>query len=143
MLQQSVLRLQTLNATELIVVCGLPCCALHPAGLFLGSFGPHGPELLSLSRSICMETGEEQVVALKLTGDPNVPAGQVGTCSAALFMPKRLHQHVWWCGVRSEGLGFRMPIGWVPLAGGVSHHGHSFLLVCCWDGNPLLAVVPD
>mmetsp|Transcript_37767 Transcript_37767/g.84208 ORF Transcript_37767/g.84208 Transcript_37767/m.84208 type:complete len:920 (+) Transcript_37767:152-2911(+) len=43
------------------------------SGLFVGSFGPHGPELLRLSR--VMVDGEEMVTAVKLTGDANVPAG--------------------------------------------------------------------
>ncbi|GAX77454.1 hypothetical protein CEUSTIGMA_g4898.t1 [Chlamydomonas eustigma] len=44
-------------------------------GLYLGSFGPHGAELLSLTRSVV--DGEETVLAVKLTGDANVPAGTV------------------------------------------------------------------
>jgi hypothetical protein len=47
------------------------------SGLFLGTFGPHGPEVLSLSRSISLDSGEEELLGLKLTGDPNVPAGEV------------------------------------------------------------------
>ena len=45
------------------------------SGLYLGSFGPHGPELLNLTRTLV--DGEEMVKALKLTGDANVPAGSV------------------------------------------------------------------
>ena len=49
----------------------------HPLdGLWLGTFGPHGPELLSLGRRVGPQ-GEETVVATKLTGDPSVPAGCV------------------------------------------------------------------
>jgi hypothetical protein len=44
-------------------------------GLYLGSFGPHGPELLHVTREV--EGGQEFAVATKLTGDPNVPAGAV------------------------------------------------------------------
>ncbi|EFJ44752.1 hypothetical protein VOLCADRAFT_106212 [Volvox carteri f. nagariensis] len=44
-------------------------------GLYLGAFGPHGPELIQLSRT--MQDGEEVVCATKVTGDPNVPAGEV------------------------------------------------------------------
>lgn len=46
-----------------------------PAGLYVGTFGPHGPELLQVSRQV--EEGQEWAVATKLTGDPNVPAGTV------------------------------------------------------------------
>lgn len=45
------------------------------SGLYLGSFGPHGPELLNLTRTVV--DGEEMVEAMKLTGDANVPAGSV------------------------------------------------------------------
>ncbi|GAB4812968.1 hypothetical protein N2152v2_000014 [Parachlorella kessleri] len=45
------------------------------AGLYLGAFGPHGPELLQLSRLVV--DGEEWVHAVKVTGDRNVPAGEV------------------------------------------------------------------
>lgn len=45
-------------------------------GLYLGAFGPHGPELLQLRRIEC-EDGEECVEGIKLTGDRNVPAGEV------------------------------------------------------------------
>ncbi|KAG2442983.1 hypothetical protein HXX76_003056 [Chlamydomonas incerta] len=44
-------------------------------GLYLGAFGPHGPELIQLSRGL--QDGEEVVSAVKVTGDPNVPAGEV------------------------------------------------------------------
>ncbi|GFR41394.1 hypothetical protein Agub_g2035 [Astrephomene gubernaculifera] len=44
-------------------------------GLYLGAFGPHGPELLQLSRVV--QDGEEEVVGTKVTGDPNVPAGEL------------------------------------------------------------------
>ena len=43
------------------------------AGLYIGSFGPHGPELLLMQRGLL--DGEEAVLATKVTGDPNVPAG--------------------------------------------------------------------
>ncbi|KAF6264092.1 hypothetical protein COO60DRAFT_1624422 [Scenedesmus sp. NREL 46B-D3] len=47
------------------------------AGLFLGTFGPHGPELLALSRGLSLDSGEEELAALKLTGDAHVPGGEV------------------------------------------------------------------
>jgi len=45
-------------------------------GLYLGAFGPHGPELLLLRRSL-WDDGEECIQGIKLTGDVNVPAGEV------------------------------------------------------------------
>lgn len=44
------------------------CAPVHrsSAGMYLGSFGPHGPELLHVERQ--MEGGQEYVVATKLTG---------------------------------------------------------------------------
>lgn len=51
-------------------------CPTDPfTGVYLGTFGPHGPELLQVSR-VTLE-GEEWVQGVKLTGDPNVPAGKV------------------------------------------------------------------
>lgn len=46
-------------------------------GYFMGSFGPHGPELLHLSRRTDKATGMDVVQALKITGDKHVPAGEV------------------------------------------------------------------
>jgi hypothetical protein len=63
------------NDYNTAVACAAAAAA---AGLFLGTFGPHGPEVLSLSRSISLDNGEEELLGLKLTGDPNVPAGEVG-----------------------------------------------------------------
>lgn len=45
------------------------------AGVFLGQFGPNGPELLQLER-IARE-GQTWVQARKITGDANVPAGEL------------------------------------------------------------------
>lgn len=45
-------------------------------GLYIGAFGPHGPELLQLSRGTWQD-GEEAVYGVKVTGDPNVPAGSL------------------------------------------------------------------
>ena len=46
------------------------------SGLFIGAFGPHGPEIVQVTRTN-KQNGEEWVVATKLTGDVNVPAGKV------------------------------------------------------------------
>ncbi|CAG9461977.1 unnamed protein product [Pedinophyceae sp. YPF-701] len=45
-------------------------------GYYLGNFGPHGPELLRVSRQRSAD-GTEKVVGRKITGDDNVPAGEV------------------------------------------------------------------
>ena len=44
-------------------------------GVYLGNFGPYGPEILRVARH--MIEGEEWVMGTKLTGDVNVPAGKV------------------------------------------------------------------
>lgn len=41
----------------LLLLLFLPPCA----GLFLGAFGPHGPEVIQVQRSVCLDTGAEQV----------------------------------------------------------------------------------
>jgi hypothetical protein len=46
--------------------------------LYLGAFGPHGPEVLRLTRGRWgdeLGEGDDCVTAVKLTGDANVPAG--------------------------------------------------------------------
>lgn len=44
-------------------------------GLYLGSFGPHGPEIVEIKR--VKIDGQEWVQGVKITGDINVPAGEV------------------------------------------------------------------
>ena len=63
------------------------------AGLYIGSLGPHTAEVVQLQRKYgdwqidgVNPNGQElqffeYVEAVKLTGDVNVPAGQVPTCS--------------------------------------------------------------
>lgn len=54
-----------------------PQCSTDPfSGTFLAQFGPHGIECLSLSR-VRDKDGVEKVVGRKITGDPNVPAGEM------------------------------------------------------------------
>lgn len=53
-------------AAALTMPASCPHGHLPPAGMYLGSFGPHGPELLHVERQ--MEGGQEYVVATKLTG---------------------------------------------------------------------------
>eukprot|EP00889_Picochlorum_renovo_P006000 jgi/Picre1/33030/NNA_008357.t1 len=44
-------------------------------GIYLGSFGPHGPEVIQVRRT--MIDGQEWVEGVKITGDVNVPAGEI------------------------------------------------------------------
>jgi len=46
------------------------------SGLYLGAFGPHGPEVLKVCRTVSHD-GSTTVEGVKVTGDENVPAGQV------------------------------------------------------------------
>jgi hypothetical protein len=72
--------IQALNDI-LLCVCGF--CTLHheAQGIWTGSYGPHGLEILELRCSVtpadvppgCPFTGQ-RLQALKLIGDPNVPA---------------------------------------------------------------------
>lgn len=44
-------------------------------GFYLGSFGPHGPEIIEIRR--VQRDGQEWVEGIKITGDINVPAGEI------------------------------------------------------------------
>lgn len=65
------------------------------AGLFKGSYGPHGTELIHLRYH--EESGTVFFSGTKVTGDPNVPVGKqtfVGDLSKdSLFM--QLEEQVW------------------------------------------------
>eukprot|EP00879_Flechtneria_rotunda_P024112 GHRR01025556.1.p1 GENE.GHRR01025556.1~~GHRR01025556.1.p1 ORF type:complete len:285 (+),score=124.82 GHRR01025556.1:899-1753(+) len=61
---------------------------LHPhqlAGLWKGLYGPHGCELLSVSYDFSGR--KAMIMATKLTGDVNVPAGEVTWRAAAAAVP--------------------------------------------------------
>jgi len=90
-------------------------------GMFVGSFGPHGPEALEVYRTTM--DNEDMVVARKVVGDPNVPAGEL-SFRAKVGRSKRLeadHMYPRELGVvaryagegRIAGNGFRSP-SWVP-----------------------------
>jgi hypothetical protein len=44
-------------------------------GIYLGSFGPHGPEVIQVRRT--MIDGQDWAEGVKITGDVNVPAGEI------------------------------------------------------------------
>ena len=65
------------------------------SGLYLGAFGPHGPEVLQLAHGRWgdSEGGDEDcVTAIKLTGDRNVPAG-FASFRARVGRAARLENH--------------------------------------------------
>jgi hypothetical protein len=76
-------------------------------GVYLGTFGPHGPELLRVARSEV--GGEEWVLGTKLTGDPNVPAGKVSFRArvgrAARLPPSAAYPPEFGVGQRYKGQG--------------------------------------
>jgi hypothetical protein len=73
------------------------------SSLYLGAFGPHGPEVLQLARGRWGDDAdgdEDCVTAVKLTGDRNVPAGRA-SFRARVGRAARLDHH----GVYPEELG--------------------------------------
>jgi hypothetical protein len=73
------------------------------SALYLGAFGPHGPEVLQLVRGRWGDDAdgdEDCVTAVKLTGDRNVPAGRA-SFRARVGRRARLDHH----GVYPEELG--------------------------------------
>lgn len=51
----------------------VPQAPFPPAGLYVGSYGPHGQEIMNLE----YDTVRREMVASKILGDANVPSGQV------------------------------------------------------------------
>ena len=67
--------------------------------LVVGSYGPHGQEILELSTR-CTTEDTVELVATKITGDPFVPAGEV---SFTALLPTSVHSCVENCGILSLG----------------------------------------
>ena len=61
--------------------CGSPPSLFPPRGLYVGQYGPHGAELMAVEH-----VGDE-LLAVKVLGDANVPAGKV---SFRIHMPPAL-----------------------------------------------------
>eukprot|EP00958_Prasinococcus_capsulatus_P022964 scaffold3316_cov390-Prasinococcus_capsulatus_cf.AAC.2 len=90
------------SSTRLVRMNSEPTRGLE--GLFWGSFGPHGPELVQLKQMPASEAfadapdlmgddpSEPCVVAYKVTGDPNVPAGEA-SFRARVGRNSRLEAH--------------------------------------------------
>jgi len=72
------------------------------SGLYVGQFGPHGPELVCLRRGVWGEepAGDECVTAVKLSGDEHVPTG-AASFRAKIGRSHRVPHH----GVYPEELG--------------------------------------
>ncbi|KAK3288238.1 executer-like protein [Cymbomonas tetramitiformis] len=72
------------------------------SGLYVGAFGPHGPELLQLKRGVwgAESATDECITAFKLSGDANVPSG-MASFRARVGREHRIDHH----GVYPEELG--------------------------------------
>ncbi|BFZ55406.1 hypothetical protein PYCC9005_002447 [Savitreella phatthalungensis] len=77
------------------------------SGLFMGDYSSHGPELLYLYYPT-----STSLRAIKVTGDPNVPRGEISWRVDDLTSVKRICQEDEWPGARAfDGLGHISPHG--------------------------------
>ena len=76
-------------------------------GLFMGDYSAHGPELLYLDYPT-----PTSIRAVKVTGDPNVPRGEVSWKVDDLTRVKRVCEEEEWAGARAfDGVGHISPHG--------------------------------
>ena len=87
------------------------------SGLYVGTYGPHGPEVVQIQRGKCQEHGDECIYATKLTGDTNIPSGSL-TFKARIDRNLRLDHH----GVYPEELGI---VARYKGEGRVARSGHT------------------
>jgi len=87
------------------------------SGLYVGTYGPHGPEVVQIRRGKCQERGDECIFATKLTGDTNIPSGSL-TFKARIDRNLRLDHH----GIYPEELGI---VARYKGEGRVARSGHT------------------